>query len=234
MSVHINVVSDLVSEAREVHDFDKVVLGGFGNLTIVQSDKESLMVEAPEEVMPEITTEVRNGTLYIDMKRVHIHIPIDINYNLTVRKLEEISLTGSGKITVFPLDVDHMQMNVSGAGKVKIHKCAVDSFQISGAGMIEAFDVNVPDLNVTISGAAHVRVTGKTERQFVNIPGAGNYSGEGMESHSSEVILSGTGRAAVTATETLDATINGAGVISYQGDPKVSKRIHGIGSIHRR
>jgi hypothetical protein len=46
--------------------------------------------------------------------------------------------------------------------------------------------------------------------------------------------VSGTGRAAVYATATLDATINGAGIISYAGDPTLTKKVRGFGSIHRR
>lgn len=236
MSIVIHGSENLVSEAREVKDFDKVVLAGFGSLNIVQAEKESLMVEADEEIMPLIVTEVRDGTLYIEMKKhvTHIHIPTDITYSLTVSKLDEIDLTGAGKITVFPLDVEHLRFNMSGAGKVKFHKCPVDSFVLSGAGMVEALNIDVPELNITISGAAHLRVTGKADHQSVRIPGAGNYSGERLESKSSEVTLSGTGRAAVTATETLDATINGAGVISYGGNPTVTKRVRGFGSIHKR
>jgi hypothetical protein len=225
---------ELISEEREVRDFDSVVLGGFGNLTVVQSDKETLMVEAPADIMPDIVTEVRDGTLYITMKPHTIHAGWEINYNLTVKKLDAFNLTGAGKATIYPLDTDHFHLKMSGAGKIKTHKTPVDELLISGTGMVEVLDVDLPELKVTISGAAHVRVTGKAEKQWLQLPGAGNYSGEELVSQHTEVTLSGAGRAAVTAMQTLNATLNGAGVISYAGDAQVSKRIRGIGSIHKR
>ena len=45
------------------------------------------------------------------------------------------------------------------------------------------------------------------------------------------VTIYGSGEAQVNATETLDASIAGAGSITYLGDPEVSRRITGSGEI---
>ena len=47
-----------------------------------------------------------------------------------------------------------------------------------------------------------------------------------------EVSIEGAGRATVNATESLKASIDGAGIITYSGDPKkVERNIDGIGRI---
>jgi hypothetical protein len=177
MSESVYGSGHMASENRDVAGFDGVVLAGFGNLNIVQSETESLVIEADDNILPFITTEIRDGKLHINMKRgMNFHEITRITYTLTVRTLDTIDLTGSGKITVFPLDVAPMQVRMSGAGRIKLRKCPVHSFMVSGAGTIDALDLEVPELDVTISGAAHIRVTGKAERQTVHIPGAGNYS----------------------------------------------------------
>jgi hypothetical protein len=48
-------------------------------------------------------------------------------------------------------------------------------------------------------------------------------------------VIGGNGRAEVTATNTLDATVTGAGAITYGGSPAhVTKTVTGIGAISAR
>jgi hypothetical protein len=53
------------SESRDVSGFDEVDLRGVGNLSIRQTGSESLSVEAEDNVLPKITTEVVNGRLIL-------------------------------------------------------------------------------------------------------------------------------------------------------------------------
>ena len=56
---------DVVTETRAVSGFDRVILGGIGELTLIQGEEESLEIEAEDNILPQITTEVRDGTLTI-------------------------------------------------------------------------------------------------------------------------------------------------------------------------
>src|ERR1700731_2555167 len=55
----------IVSERRPVVNFTSVVFTGQGNLTIKQSDTESLQIETDDNLLPLIKSEVSNGILYI-------------------------------------------------------------------------------------------------------------------------------------------------------------------------
>jgi hypothetical protein len=61
--------NNVTSEARDVSGFDKVELKGVGNLSLEQTGSESLTVEAEEEVLPKIRTEVENKRLIIGPER---------------------------------------------------------------------------------------------------------------------------------------------------------------------
>ena len=60
-----NGSGNVTSESRDVSGFDEVELRGVGNLSIRQTGSESLSVEAEEDVLPKIRTEVVNNRLII-------------------------------------------------------------------------------------------------------------------------------------------------------------------------
>ena len=90
---------DIETEERDVSGFDKVYLEGIGNLIITQGDEESLVIEADDNIILLIKTDVFSHRLTIGFKRGYNFIPISkIKYHLTVIDLDEISLSGAGDI----------------------------------------------------------------------------------------------------------------------------------------
>ena len=64
--------------------------------------------------------------------------------------------------------------------------------------------------------------------------GASRLQAEELQTRTTELSITGAGKAEVYATDTLRTAISGAGKVSYAGNPKtVEKRISGAGSIHR-
>ena len=59
---------DVVTETRAVSGFDQVSLSGQGELIVTQGDQESLEIEAEDNIIAVIETEVRGNTLYIGIK----------------------------------------------------------------------------------------------------------------------------------------------------------------------
>jgi hypothetical protein len=57
----------MLTEKREVSDFNQIILRGYGELFITQGEQESLTVQADEDVLPTIKTGVVDGELRIDI-----------------------------------------------------------------------------------------------------------------------------------------------------------------------
>jgi hypothetical protein len=55
------------SEKREVSNFNQVVLQDIGHLIITQGENEALTVDADQDLLAKIITEVRNGKLYLSL-----------------------------------------------------------------------------------------------------------------------------------------------------------------------
>ena len=105
---------------------------------------------------------------------------------------------------------------------------------ISGAGNLSIKNLQADSVDASMSGLGNLELSGKADRQSVSLSGAGNYDGGDLESGSADVRLSGLGNATVWATESLNASISGAGSIGYYGDPDVDENVSGLGDVTRR
>ncbi|MGD8603968.1 MAG: head GIN domain-containing protein, partial [Anaerolineales bacterium] len=203
----------------------KVVLEDVGKLYLTQGASVGLEVEADEDVIQLISTEVRNGKLRLRIKEpwmdrlarffVDTWRGSHIVYRLNVIDLEHLALYGAAKVISDALHVDSLDLVLSGAGEVMMDDLQATHFQLM------------------LSGAGKVEAAGKVEQQRIRITGAGKFAGEKLHSQACDVSLSGTGKAVVWSQKELDLNISGVGKVSFFGNPKVSQRITGIGKVER-
>ena len=204
---------DIETEERDVSGFHKVYLEGIGNLIITQGDEESLVIEADDNIILLIKTDVFSHRLTIGFKRGYNFIPISkIKYHLTVIDLDEIFLSGAGDIDCDNFSTDKLE------------------FEISGVGDID-FNINAERVETTSSGAGDITLSGKVDSQEIDISGVGKYDAEELESRECSISLSGAGSATVNVSEELDVSISGVGNVNYAGSPHVERDISGLGRV---
>jgi len=214
---------NLVTESREVSNFDRVFLRDYGELVITQDEEESLTIEAHPDILPKIKTEVKDGRLVIKISGSWLDKLGDalstsftrqvIKYNLTVKKLIGLEITGAVSAKASNLETDRLALKLSGAGQVNI----------------EALSAEV--LEVDMPGACAINVSGKVGEQRIVLSGAGSYKAPKLESKRASVDLRGAGKATVWAVEDLDVAIRGIGSVEYYGTPTVKKSVAGIGTV---
>ncbi len=202
------------TETRAVSDFNAVDFAFIGDLSITQGNEESLTITGDDNIVPLIRTTVRDGVLHIDASPANIgRTVIPLRYELTVKELNAVSLSGLGNIEVDSLESPDVSLGLSGAGSLNVGNLAANN------------------LAVNMSGLGSANLAGEVNRQAVNVSGAGSYYARDLRSQATAVQISGLSSAEVQAVETLDASISGAGSIKYAGDPQVSQNISGLGSI---
>jgi len=186
---------------------------GIGNLIIEQGDEESLVVEADDNIIGLIETEVRGDKLHIGFKRGVNVVPTSrIKFYLTVVDLDRIDLLGLGDIDCDRFETDDLEFNISGSGDIE-------------------FKITAESIETNVSGLGNINLLGKVDSHKIRISGSGKYDAEELESKDCEVEISGLGSATVNASDNLDIEINGAGNVYYKGDPHVSQHISGLGRI---
>ncbi len=184
--------ANVVSEPRDVSDFDEVELRGVGNLSIQQADSESLTVEAEEDVLPKIRTEVVNNRLIIGPEpNTSIQTSQPINYTLTVKDLNALKVSESGDIQAEGISTDKLGVIISGAGDVEISgRADGQEIDISGTGDYQAKDLESKEAKVDVGGTGSAIVNASDELD-AKVSGAGSVEYVGDPTVNQDV--SGTG-----------------------------------------
>ena len=210
-------------ETRDVSGFDKILVREFGEVRIIQGDTEKLTIEADDEVIQKIKTEVIDGCLHLGVGRQWMEKIFEaisagiasqpIKFVITVKSLSELAVRGAALVKAEDIKSDNLSLILKGAGKM----------QIDG--------LEVGNLVVSFPGAGEIALTGKAAVQEVSLSGVGSYNAAGLQSRRCKVVLNGMGKATVWVEEELDASCRGLGVIEYRGNPEVKKNISGFGSV---
>ncbi|MGI4803686.1 MAG: head GIN domain-containing protein [Janthinobacterium lividum] len=206
------------TQNRNVSGFHGISSSGSFDIVLKQGNTEAVKVEADAEVINEIVTEVKGGTLEIHSKNTHnwgnFWNNRQIRIYVTAKNLNSIALSGSGDIRIEDqLNANDLELRLSGSG------------DFNGA-------INAKTVAVSISGSGDFKISGKAEESTVGISGSGDFNAGNLMTKSTAIRVSGSGDANVYASEKLDAVVNGSGDVHYGGHPKsVSKSAHGSGDI---
>ena len=63
---------NVVSETRQLTHFDRVTIFGSGHLTVVQGEQEGLTIQADDNLLPYIKSEVAGGSLKLGPEDVNL------------------------------------------------------------------------------------------------------------------------------------------------------------------
>ena len=110
----------------------------------------------------------------------------------------------------------------------------LNSIEVNGAVQLEGKNMDTERMLINVNGAADITLVGKANQLDATLSGAGKLNSENLECKQAKVANNGAGSAVVRVSDSLDATISGVGSIEYIGNPKVTQRITGIGTIRRR
>jgi hypothetical protein len=202
---------------RDVSVFDSVSFATSGELRITQGDRESLEISGRGSDLSSLTTEVRDGTLYIGRKGAgpafELWPPV---FTLTVKTIHGLTAAGSGSVSAKSLDTDHLLIRISSSGGVSLDSLIADA------------------LEATLCSSGSLRATGAVGAQNVRLSSSGGYSGGSLDSRKAIVRVSSSGSATLRASESLEAHLTSSGDVWYYGSPDlVDRKVTSSGSLVR-
>ncbi|WP_345949055.1 head GIN domain-containing protein [Mucilaginibacter sp. PAMB04274] len=215
----VNNIYGIETQDRHLSGFSAVSVAGSFDVYITQGGSESVKVEADDDVINNIITEVKGGVLKIytknqgfnwnwgDKKRV-VHV--------TAKNLNAISLSGSGDVFFKDgIRAQSLALSLSGSGDI--------------TGKVE-----VTNLTSSIVGSGDITVIGRAETSTSKVSGSGDFTAKGLLTTNSIVKVVGSGDAVVNASQKVDAAVTGSGDIRYTGGAKqISTSKTGSGDISR-
>ncbi len=193
---------NVVKEERAIGSFTGIEVGGAFNVYLTQEDKNSVFIEADENLMEQITTEVNDGILEIGSRNIR---------NAT-------------KLNIYISTPTLNSLEISGAATVKSENTLQsDTFSITASGASHAdLTLSATELEIEASGASHLNLTGFADSQSIEASGASEVDASRLETKITSAEASGAANVSIYATEQIDRETSGAGSIKVIGQAKSS------------
>ena len=189
----VNGSGRLATETRQVSGFTQIELSGIGEVTVEQGDAESLTIEADDNVLPKLTSQVSGSTLKLGKKRgTTVRTKNPIRYRVTLKDLTGLDVSGAGSVQAQRLTLRTVHVDISGSGAVRLSGSAVEQhIEVSGSGRYDAADLPSQQVTADISGSGQVAVA-VSQQLDIDISGSGTvtYTGDPAVKQS----VSGSGR----------------------------------------
>jgi len=216
MSETIYGNGNVVSEERPVSGFDGLRVSSGIDVIMRQGTGESLEIEADDNLMEHIKTEVVDNTLKIFTDKNIRKAKAMVAY-LEYKELSSIRISSAGDVTgENTLQTDVLDIDISSAGDLEL-------------------DVQAEEIYCDISSSGDARLSGSADILEADLSSAGDLSAYELITRECKVSCSSAGDARVFATEELDLRCSSAGSIFYRGDADlVSSHTSSAGTIAKR
>lgn len=184
---------NVVSETRQVSNFSRLTISSSADVTVVLGDTEGLTIEAEDNLLPYITTEVFLGDLTIGVKLGSAINPTrPIRVTLNAKLLDGLRLNGSGSIDLPGIDQNGLDIKIGGSGNILVSGATDDlTITLGGSGTIDCRDLVAQTARVRLNGSGTITVNA-TEKIDAGIPGSGTIYTTGAAAVTESVTGSGS------------------------------------------
>ncbi len=167
------------TEQRNVTGFKRIDAGGAMNVEVDAQKDFSVSVEADDNLLQHIKTEVSGDTLKI-YSEGKISPSAKLNVKISMPSIEGLNLSGASDGKITNVRADSLELKASGASEVTISGAAKNlEADASGASEIDAEGLKVEDGKIEASGASKAMVSVANNLE-ANASGASkiSYAGE--------------------------------------------------------
>lgn len=252
-----SMVSALASAAVttvEGLEFSNVQLLGSNELEITQGEANTLKIRGDESDLDPAPFVLEGDTLRLGINSRGNAVD-DVKFKLTVSKLSELLLEGSGVAFVKPLVVGDLLVSVDGSGVIRMFDVeAVDlELRVAGSGALQAVNVNAHKARLNLKGSGDIQLGslaagtikthiagsgditvedgGAAKRMDIGVMGSGDVDMAKLSAEEAKVTIMGSGDVELRVVQSLEAEILGSGDLLYHGNPKTSTSIIGSGNV---
>ncbi len=180
-----------VTETRQLAEFDEIEFRVAGDFKVTIAEKPTpLAIDADDNILPLITTEVVDGRLIVDSKRPFKtkHSP---DFKVSVTDLNRLIVQGAGDMTVRGLDNYKFRLDINGAADVRLSgKSDELKIVVNGSGDVHAYELSARQTDISIAGSGDVRVS-TSETLEVSIAGSGDVKYKGKPTVRKSIVGSG-------------------------------------------
>jgi len=166
------------TEKRDLKSFNAIDTTGAYEIDVTCQKPASFEIEADDNILPLIKTEVRDGILFVSNDQPY-HSSKPVTLRMTLPELNSVSSHGAGQINIADANSSDLKIESTGAASVVAAGAAKSvTISSSGAGKIDTSNLRAEKARVDVNGAASVDVYA-SEQLDVNVSGVGHVSYSG-------------------------------------------------------
>lgn len=210
----INPSGNIITKDVTVNSFSSVKADGLYDLVLTQCDKESVRIEADDNLQDLFKVSNSGNTLVIEMPDLKNNINISDGKNKHELKLK--------------VYVTFKQLNAMDVGIIGTTRCTtplkVNAFKLNGksVGNIE-LQLTTGKLTVSNKGVGNIILTGSADNAIITNSGVGEFAGENLIVQTMDIDNSGVGNAKVHVEKDLKVKDSFLGKVNNSGNAKEHK-----------
>ena len=206
-----------VKEKKALTGVTRLKIDGVFNLTISQSDDESIEVEGDEAMIKKLLIDQDGELLSLKMEEdVADGFFDDKNLRITIsiKDLKELNYEGVGNVKTNGLfKVDDLKLLGNGVGNLEL-------------------ELDAQEIDADFDMVGNIKLQGKANRAIFINNGIGNLDASQLIVQDMDVNSSGIGKVEVNCVGDLSLVVDGIGKVSYTGNPRIIKKeVSGIGKV---
>jgi len=239
-------------ETREVANFTGIEASSVFDITVVKGNSESLIIEADDNVMPYVRSEVRNGVLHLYLDKNKLKNIKTLKASIVMRNLDNVILSGACKLTVNDMfssekfivkcsGVSNLTINVntgnlnlesSGACKIQIKANVTGDadLSVSGTSKLQS-ELKANNVILNSSGTGTIDLNGSARNLNINTSGTANIKAENFTVKTATINSSGASKTNVNVADILVVNASGTSSVNYKGTPSITFNSAGVAKI---
>jgi hypothetical protein len=185
------------TETRNLTGFTGLSVAAPIEVELTLGERESVVLEGDEEMLAKLETYVENGSLHIRRKREDPDWKFgrkqEMRARITAKRIDAISIAGSGDVHAAKLSGDSLSLSISGSGDIAVDGGKVGQLAVSiaGSGDVKAVKLDAQAVSVHISGSGNAFVWAR-QSLAVQVAGSGDVRYYGDPAVSRSVVGSGS------------------------------------------
>ena len=227
---------EIVFQERAVSGFSQVVFSAPGELTLKQNGDEGLVIEADDNLLQYIKTDVQGDVLYIGLEPgiINLYPSKSIQYTLNVDALTRVTLNGSGAIRAGGLIASSLDFDLNGSGDILVGAVTSEntSINLDGSGQFRLNNLITDQFRTTLDGSGDILIKEAIAKTaWLDIDGSGTLSLTDIIADTFETKIDGSGNSTLGGeVKSQKITITGSGNYNAQNLQSLEANVRITGS----
>jgi hypothetical protein len=217
---------NIIEDIRDLPTFDEISANAAIDLTITQGPEQRVTVQADDNVVPFIATEVTKGELRIDRDGASNFRNSSVSVEITVPTLAYLALSASSDALVTDFEFEQpVFFDLSSSSDLVLSgsKAKDVVFNLTASSNATVTDFIVADrADFDLSSASDLRISGSVHRAIFKLNSASDVAGFDFEVGDCEVDLNSSSELETTVNDKLSGELKAASTLRYRGTPEVT------------